>query len=146
MRNSTRLFRTSNRIFPRSLISRPLIKGNEDSWHEGGFFFQNFQHVVVLMNCSSTPRARKVPTNGDRYGSSLKFSQSRAHHSKIEATYSINAESVSCSRFKSSSSRFYLYFNFRVCVPCLSLCFPGIYCWCLLESHSSSCTKNSKQV
>jgi len=27
-------FRTSNRISPRSLVFRPLVKGNEDSWYK----------------------------------------------------------------------------------------------------------------
>jgi len=29
-----RYFRTSNRISPGSLVSRPLVKENEDSWYE----------------------------------------------------------------------------------------------------------------
>ena len=30
-----RYFRTSNRIFPGSFVSRPLVKGNEDPGYEG---------------------------------------------------------------------------------------------------------------
>ena len=34
-----RYFRTSNRIFPGSLVSRPLVKGNEDPGYEGGIIW-----------------------------------------------------------------------------------------------------------
>ena len=42
-----RYFRTSNRIFPGSFVSRPLVKGNEDPGYEGG-------PSIVLGNCGSS--------------------------------------------------------------------------------------------
>ena len=65
-----RYFRTSNRVSPGSLVSRPLVKGSEDSWYEAAsipvettnqsvrknnlWYHRRFRSYLILSACLPT--------------------------------------------------------------------------------------------
>ena len=55
-----RYFRTSNQIFPGSLVSRPLVKRNEDPGYEGGQRDESRVFVRMLGGANLLPVAVQV--------------------------------------------------------------------------------------